>query len=122
MTARMPRPAYGVVKGMTCVGDPVVPFKGGTIAAADGHPRGSSLSVADWRQMWLQIDGCADWKSDMVGTPGRAVTQMVAIGCRAGGEVVNDIIDDATHRWHRAPEFDTTEATWAFVASRLVPS
>ena len=103
------------------LGDPVVPYDGGRIASADGHPRGSSLAVADWRQMWMGLNGCTSWRTESLAVHGPVVTQVVAQGCRSGGEVVTDTIADATHRWHRAPAFDTTEVTWSFVTSRLGP-
>ncbi|MCU1346655.1 MAG: Feruloyl esterase [Acidimicrobiia bacterium] len=101
------------------LGDPIVAYQGGPIASADGHSRGSSMSVEQWRQMWQTIDGCTSWTNERLDTVGPAVTQLVAAGCRSGGEVVSDVISDATHRWHRAPDFDTSLAAWSFVASRL---
>jgi polyhydroxybutyrate depolymerase len=101
------------------LGDPVVPYLGGTVAPANGHARGSTQSVQAWLRMWKQLDGCTESIVDEVGRAGLAVTQTTATGCQAGSTVVQDTTHDATHRWHPGPGFDTTAVTWAFVTSHL---
>jgi len=99
--------------------DPVVPYRGGSVASFEGHARGRVSGVDATTSFWAAVDGCVVTRDTGVAASSPVVLGAAADTCASSRHVVRYAIDDTAHAWKRTAGFDTTAVVWSFVRQEL---
>ncbi len=92
---------------------------GGNRAQARMFAPVNGTSVRSWVESWAKRNGCR--LIDPAVGSGSVVQTTAYRNCRAGGDVVLQVVEGGEHDWPPGPGSDTTAETLSFFASHPFP-
>ena len=83
----------------------------------------TGTSVRSWAKSWARRNGCSliDPAVESAVESGSVVETTAFRKCRAGGDVVLQVIEGGDHDWPLSPEPDATAQALSFFASHPFP-